>query len=184
MGDSYSKKLRFKKASRFKTTILDLPNEILVQIFSKLPQEEILKNVALVCRKFFEVTRLHQVLPIISIYCKEKSIDNCVKEIQRGLKTYPTSQIRLHFLKISVSYFKVLLPFLNLVHQMSMYLDIDCDDELPLIHNLKRLRFSQEWPYQNCILCNSVRFWEKFPNLTSLKIEYPQNCRNTGEHVS
>ena len=184
MGNSFSKSLRFIKPNKFKTTILDLPNEILVQIFSKLPQEDTLRSVALVCRRFFEVTRLHQALPIISIYsyCDEKSLDDCVKDIRRALKTYPTSQFRLHDFEISMSNFKVLHPFLNLLHQMSMYLDIDCDEELPVIHNLKTLRFRiLNWRSRNCILCNSVRFWGKFPNLTSLKIE---SLKCYGNHVS
>ena len=67
MGNSFAKKLKFKKAKKFETTILELPNEVLVQIFSKLTQENILENVALVCRRFFEITRLQRTLPIIKI---------------------------------------------------------------------------------------------------------------------
>ena len=53
---------------KFTTNLLDLPNEILAQIFSMLRQEDILRNVARVCKRFLEITRTLEVLPIIRIY--------------------------------------------------------------------------------------------------------------------
>ena len=43
------------KESRVLVNIQDLPNELLVQIFSKLAQDDILKKVPLVCKRFLEV---------------------------------------------------------------------------------------------------------------------------------
>ena len=183
MGNSISKKLKLERGSKSKLTILELPSEILAQIFSKLHQEDLLNNVALVCKTFYEVSCLYQTLPMIRIYCYEKSIENWKKNLEIGLKKYPTSKIQISLLEISNSQFKDFHCHVPLVQKMSIRLRFDSDDELPVFENLKRLRLSERTGHYDCNLCISVGFWQKFPNLTSLKIDYP-NCRTYGAHVS
>ena len=70
MADSKMSKSMAKldlKESEEAVNILNLPNEILVQIIINLAQDDILKSVALVCKRFLEVTRLPKILPIITI---------------------------------------------------------------------------------------------------------------------
>ena len=168
MGNSFSKKLKLKKTKKFKTTILDLPNEILVQIFSKLPQRDLLKNVALVSRRFFEVSRLHQTLPVIKIPCYNQSIDNCIEIIQKGLKIYPESKIGIDDLRIATSKFKALNSFVPLINKMTILIDFEWENDLPVFENLKQLKLFQNDIGPKLQIRNSDVLWKKFPNLTSL----------------
>ena len=105
MGDSkISKsvaKLDLKESQDVLLNIQDLPNEILVQIFSKLAQDDILKSVALVCKRFLEVVRLPKVLPLIKITC-QGNFEEDLPMIQNCLALYPKSQLNIVDLDIKI----------------------------------------------------------------------------------
>ena len=179
MGNSFSKKLKLKKniTNKFETTILHLPNEILVQIFSELPQRDILNNVALVCRRFFEITRLQKTLPIIKV----RACFSLRFKMIESLKFYPGSLINVDLGEVSCSKLETLYPYAPLLHALSIIINSDERNvEIPVFENLKKLTFLPGRFWQPCCISNSFGLWEKFPNLSTLKVQLVA-CR---DHVS
>ena len=84
------------------TGILDLPNELLETIFMKLSQEDIQQNVALVCRRFLEITRNPNFVQNLKIELSPDKDDfrrlkrSCRERAHKVLKIYPQCQIELH----------------------------------------------------------------------------------------
>ena len=159
------------KEAKGTATILDLPNEILVEIFCKLSQEDILKNVALVSKRFLQVSRLHKTLPYIHFgYHRTYYALKLPKRIKLCCEFYPHSQIHisLHmwystFLKIRRS-----APYIS---HMKMVLEFDCTRVPPKFKNLTYLELIEMPCSKDCKFEKIPKFWKKFPNLTYLSIE-------------
>ena len=97
-----------KKISPQETGILDLPNEVLETIFLMLSQEDSQQNVALVCRRFLEITRSQNFVQDLKIELAPDETDDryidqsevkksCWERVEKVLKIYPQCKIELHF---------------------------------------------------------------------------------------
>ena len=156
----------------FTTIILDLPNEILSKIFSMLRQDDILRSVARVCKRFLEITRSPEVLPIVRIY------DNLVNPItawkmQNCLKIYPRSKIEVEIRKAKYSQMSVLDHFgtvSSFVKRMSLGFVLDnvgSQVPFPTFENLDFL-WLDDASNSKISMFQIPRFWSHFPNLTYL----------------
>ena len=164
------KKLNLEE-SKGTTAILDLPNEILALIFSKLSQEDILKNVALVSKRFLEVTRLQKTLPDISI---KTGLFKDIQSIKSCVKFYPYSQIHLRWEGVYSKFLKIRRMASN-IKSMDISLEFDCTRVPPKFKNLEYLSIEEDfcgvfWKPYACNFEKIPRFWKKFPNLSHLKI--------------
>ena len=96
------KRKKMSPPSPQETGILDLPNELLETIFLKLSQEDIQQNVALVCRRFLEITRNPKFVQNLKIKLRPDENDfrrlkkSCLERAQKVLKIYPQCQIELY----------------------------------------------------------------------------------------
>ena len=162
---------------KFTTSILDLPNEVLVKIFVLLCQEEILKNVARVCKKFLEITRSSYVLPIIRIISQH--VDGIyAKKIQNCHGIYPASKIEIDIENTEYSDMEKLQDISDLVKNMRIGFELDSDNEesIPVFKNLEYLDLTEIVnPIRDdgdIIFLHEVpRFWSSFPNLTYLDFD-------------
>ena len=167
---------------KFTTSILDLPNEVLVKIFSMLCQEDILKNMAKVCKRFLEISRTPEVLPII------RSSDTFVnlllpRKIQNCMKIYPRSKMEIEIKQAEYSALNLLREqttgtIASFVKYMSIELlldDVADPRSFPMFENLEFLHLNDIAPLRlkpgtTIFMYRIPRFWSHFPNLTYLYI--------------
>ena len=147
--------------------ILDLPNEVLLKIFSNLSPEDIYKNVALVCNRFLEVTRSSK-LPRLVTIPSYTSIHQLAQTVENCLNKNPFSKFDIEHLSInspddSEPLFQV-APF---IMKMKISLDFDWKaSDLPFFQSLETLYI--EDTYHRVKHINGI--WKMFPNLTNLEI--------------
>ena len=147
--------------------ILDLPNEVLIKIFSNLSPEDIYKNVALVCSRFLEVTRSPK-LPRLVTIPSYTSIYQLVQTVENCLNKNPLSKFDIEHLNIkspddSEPLFQV-APF---IMKMKISLDFDWKaSDFPFFESLETLYI--EDTYHRVKHINGI--WKMFPNLTNLEI--------------
>ena len=91
-----------KKMSQ-ETGILDLPNEILEPIFLMLSQKDRQQNLALVCRRFLEITRNPNFVQDVKIKLIPSGENNparlkksCWERVEKVLRIYPQCKIELY----------------------------------------------------------------------------------------
>lgn len=162
--------------------IMDLPNEILVEIFSMLPQEDVLKNLAIVCKRFLAITRSHEIMPIIRIECHllDQSLP---RRIQDCLDLYPASKINLVTWETNYSDEKHLQHVSDSVKYMSIEFRMDRNEEPVLFQNLEYLSLrithpptpSDEYLIHLYWIKHPFTFWNNFPNLTHLMFDDQNN---------
>ena len=157
--------------------VLDLPNEVLVKIFKMLGQEDILKNVARVCKRFLEITRSSEVLPIVRIFTNR--VDKIyAKKIQNCHGIYPASKIEIDVYFTQYSDLEQLQNVSDLIKNMSIgfCLDSNREDSIPVFGNLEYLSLRDiadplgDGP--DCSLNGVPKFWSIFPNLTYLYFSF------------
>ena len=158
------------KEDKSTVNILDLPNEILAKILTLLPQKDILQNVALVCKRFLEVSRLQGVLPIIQMPMRSNywEIRDNAEKIGECVKIYQYSKLNLDWFESKSSDLKKLKHVASFVQSLEITLQFNCKNKPPLFENLTNLELDCSY---RCTLQNIIRLWERFPNLTSLKIK-------------
>ena len=172
------KNLDFKE-SKDRVTILDLPNEILAVIFSKLSQDDILKNVALVSKRFLEVSRLRETIPYIVFprknYWNDIYFNRIVKGIRQCIKFYPQSFLYVNlFWGIKYSNFYKLRRVAPYIDALVGAMNFDCIKVPPKFKHLEYLGLDVE----EISSCEGVTshferipgFWKRFPRLTNLNI--------------
>ena len=82
--------------------ILDLPNEVLETIFLMLPLKDILRNVAMVCQRFLEITRNQNFVQNVKIDLSPDEYDitkvekSCWQRVKKVLQIYPKCEIELY----------------------------------------------------------------------------------------
>ena len=168
------------KNSKVLLNIQDFPNELLVQIFNKLAQDDILKNVALVCKRFLEVSRLPKVLPIIKIPC-QGVFEEDLPRIQNCLEVYPKSLLYIDNLeiKLSLGHFEVLESVAPSIQRLKIMVDFDLDfPEPPLFQNIKVLELDDTAYLEDDFDLHGIGFWKQFPNLTALRINLTSHYTN------
>ena len=163
------------------TNILDLPNEVLVKIFTMLSQKDILKNVARVCRRFFEVTRTPEVLPIIKFY--KEIYDITLENLQNCLKIYPRSLIELEFAHATFFDMKEFhaptIDGINTIASFIKYMSIGIEcwnfgnqESFPMFEKLEFLSLNDNayemYGGSRPSMTEVHGFWSYFPNLTHL----------------
>ena len=157
--------------------VLDLPNEVLVKIFKMLGQEDILKNVARVCKRFLDITRTPEVLPIVRVFGNHVDIIYA-KKIQNCHGIYPASKIEIDIENTEYSDMEKLQDISDLVKNMRIGFELDSDNEesIPVFKNLEYLDLTEIVnPIRDdgdIIFLHEVpRFWSSFPNLTYLDFD-------------
>ena len=95
------KRNRKQKIPREKK-ILDLPDVVLKTIFLMLSRKDILQNVALVCKRFLEITRNSNLVQSVKIDLSPdeneitKLEKSCWQRVKKVLKIYPQCEIELY----------------------------------------------------------------------------------------
>ena len=175
ISNSLSLKLNDLKLT---TCLLDLPNEVLAKIFSKLRQEDVLRNVARVCKRFLEITRTKEVLPIIRIY--DTFVNPTVpRRIQNCMRIYPRSKIELGIRHAEYSKMKSLgIPttdrigtVASFVKYMSLGFVLDnarTQRPFPKFENLEFLWLNDIAEFLIMDGLKVRMFWSHFPNLRYL----------------
>ena len=180
--------------------IMDLPDEVLEMIFLKLSRYDIQHNLALVCRRFLNITRRHVFVP--SVVIGDSFIDSetnfpecCLEKIEKVKKVYPNCNIKLiclladeydeHILP-GYSWMKKFLPYDSSITELNLRWKhnwLDASDFLDFIflENLESLDLDVSLTDKNdgpSIQDVEAEFWKKFPNLKSLKIKskYQECC--------
>ena len=82
--------------------LLDLPNELLQNIFSNLSQFDVHRNVALVCKRFFEISRLPKLNENLKVNLvmdyDTGEIDTFLK-IDKILRIFPACNLELNYIQ-------------------------------------------------------------------------------------
>ena len=156
-----------------KPGIMDLPDEVLETIFLMLPQHDTHQGVALVCKRFLNITRRPNFVQIAKIELIAPSKDEilywpCIMKIEKVKKVYPDCKIELACRKI------ILLEWEN--DNDDDYYDEDEGDysrELPNISWIERFL-----PYATSITKLTLKVeqdgcWSQFQRLLCLNnLEY------------
>ena len=82
--------------------LLDLPNELLQNIFSNLSQFDVHRNVALVCKRFFEISRLPKLnenLKVNLVMDEDTGEIDTFFKIDKILKIFPACNLELNFMQ-------------------------------------------------------------------------------------
>ena len=84
------------------TGILDVPNEILFQIFRQLTTQDVQQNVALVCKRFFCISRMDGMVTSLvelefDFFSNELEVEKNVSKIRLLLEQHPRAQLKLKF---------------------------------------------------------------------------------------
>ena len=176
--------------------ILDLPNEVLEPIFLMLSQHDIQQNVALVCRRFLEITRKPNFLETVKIRLIPKENDNrdlaksCIEKIEKVLKIYPGCKLELFQAEehkiVGYSWMKKFLPFASSIIELrveSIFEDVEEFAHFILFENLKCLDLDVSSTDfvggdNDSIQDVGAEFWNNFPSLKSLRIfsDYESFC--------
>ena len=176
-----------------KIGILDFPNEILFRIFRQLTIQDVQQNVALVCKRFFIITRMDGMVTTIefdmNFYSNEVEVNKNVSKIELLLRHHPRVQLKLkiHELLVTSSQDNVCqmtrfspnttksIKFMKLV----LNSDYAYGAFITFIHEKIRLQalenleimWKEDITFSAPVdLFSSERFWKNFPNLTSLTI--------------
>ena len=147
--------------------ILDLPNEVLLKIFSNLSPEDISQNVALVCNRFLEVTRSPK-LPRLVTIPSYVTICQLVQTVENCLNEYPFSKFDIQHLSIkSPDDSEPLFLIAPFIMKMKISLNFDWNaSDFPFFESLEALYI--EDTYHTVKRINGL--WKMCPNLTSLEI--------------
>ena len=183
--------------------ILDLPNEVLEPIFLMLSRHDIQQNVALVCRRFLEITRKPNFLETVKIELIPNENDDrdlamsCIEKMEKVLKIYPHCKLELFQAHeqmrgtghakndiVGYSWMKKFLPFASSIMELrveSIHEDVEDFSEFILLENLNCLELDVSYTDihgGDSIQDVEAEFWSNFPYLKSLRIDssYDQNC--------
>ena len=81
--------------------ILDVPNEILFRIFRFLTIQDVQRNLALVCKRFFRISRMDGMVISfefeLSIFANEAEVEKNLAKIRLLLEQHPRAQLKLKF---------------------------------------------------------------------------------------
>ena len=181
------------------TGIMDLPNETLIKIFKCLKMKSVHQKVALVCKRFMNITRLPVFcetysLAIWPIYVNYKVgyklVDFCLNRIKKVLKVFPDCKLELCYSSEEAeeegsrgffSSVKDLAPFQTSIVKLDLTFqgrlsssDFSISKNISFA-NVKRLemKINHYWSEGSFYISGALdsTLWHSFPNLTSLKIE-------------
>ena len=169
------------------TGILDLPDEILENIFRKLPQRDILHNVARVSKRFLMITRMPQFVQTAKIELLSDDeypgdiANSSIEKVQNISKCYPLAKIELEYEK--TEYDEMILmdplkPFANSVTSFNLRIENSYDvpedcSSLTCFKNLEKI-FIQDPGSEDCIHLTDIEedFFSNFAELKEIAIMY------------
>ena len=181
--------------------IMDLPDEVLEMIFLKLSRYDIQHNLALVCRRFLNITRRHVFVPSVvigdSFIDSEMNFPECyLEKIEKVKKVYPNCSIELRcaFFKpwpydkprIGYSWMKEFLPYDSSITKLTTWrLEHNWQNtsdflDFIFLENLESLdldvSLTDHQFKSKSIQDVEADFWKNFPKLKSLRIKTSQDC--------
>ena len=122
-----------------KTKITDLPDEVLELIFLKLFQQDIHRNLVLVCQRFKSIIYQPKFAPIVKIDDDFKDI-SVFKKVEKALKIYPNSKIEVLYNRGGTNWGLKLAKFSPYISKLNMSCRFDFGHELlEKIRNLNNL---------------------------------------------
>ena len=175
--------------------IMDLPNEILEIIFMKLPMQYIQQNIALVCKRFQEITRTENFVKSIGIELiskeewglRDQVDDRVLARVKKVLEIYPKCGIELTY-KIPYKrsewiwgyrWMSAFKPFATSITKMSLQIQHHewtdgCVyfEHFIYLENLESLDFDTSRADKEfvCLPNAEDEFWDNFPKLKSLRL--------------
>ena len=176
--------------------ILDVPNEILFQIFRQLTTQDVQRNVALVCKRFLHISRMNGMVTTFelefTLYSNEKEVRKNVSKIELLLRLHPRVQLKLKIHELPITSFDdnvcqltIFSPFTKSIKAMKLVHNSEFSDgallhfihEKILFEALENLEivWKEEISFSAPVtmtLFYSEGFWKNFPNLKSLKIYF------------
>ena len=180
-----------------KVGIMDLPNEILKKIFLHLKKKTVHFSVALVCKRFCEITRLPKFCEVLKIklcfHCKKHKIrgndynikHSCLEKIKNVLTIYPDCKLTLHNSGMNTEKFlglvKFLGPFQASISRLelgfigdNLYMDWRQFNKMIPLENLNYLHldFTHYHDENFTIYDLPGSFWSCFPALKKLQFEH------------
>ena len=168
------------------TGILDLPDEILENIFRKLPQRDILHNVARVSKRFLMITRMPQFVQTAKIELLSDDeypgdiANSSIEKVQNISKCYPLAKIELEYEKNEYEMISMdpLKPFANSVTSFDLRIEKSYDvpedcSSLTCFKNLEKI-FIQDPGSEDCIHLTDIEedFFSNFAELKEIAIMY------------
>ena len=168
------------------TGILDLPDEILENIFRKLPQRDILHNVARVSKRFLMITRMPQFVQTAKIELLSDDeypgdiANSSIEKVQNISKCYPLAKIELEYEKNEYEMISMdpLKPFANSVTSFNLRIENSYDvpedcSSLTCFKNLEKI-FIQDPGSEDCIHLTDIEedFFNNFAELKEIGIMY------------
>ena len=188
-----------KKMSQ-ETGILDLPNEILEPIFLMLSQKDRQQNLALVCRRFLEITRNPNFVQDVKIKLIPSGENNparlkksCWERVEKVLRIYPQCKVELYheamFLFneiIGYSWMINFSPFAASITKMTLNIThrvLRNFSDFIVLKNLEYLDITIKPRNVDAVDAGvtfvpqdlKAEFWNKFPKLKSLKFSMNRN---------
>lgn len=182
------------KMNSQKPEIMDLPDEVLEMTFLKLSRYDIQHNLALVCRRFLNITRRRIFVPSVEIgkpfIESGMNFPECyLEKIEKVKKVYPNCNILLNCLLKDesegdilpgYSWMKKFLPYDSSITKLTLRLEHNWQDtsdflDFIFLENLESLDLDVSLTdYRigsKSIQDVEAEFWKKFPNLKSLRVK-------------
>ena len=177
--------------------ILDVPNEILFQIFRQLTVQDVHQNVALVCKRFFRISRMDGMVTSfefeLSFFANEVEVEKNLAKIGLLLEQHPRAQLKLKFHEVLEETYS----HKNAVYQVSRIssfmqsirvMKFDFISNVPLLQfTISKIRFeaiekfeitkkNEECRGNRLVIPTQLFytpcFWKNFPNLKSLTMNF------------
>ena len=160
-----------------KAEIVDLPNEVLETIFLKLPQFDVQHNVALVCRRFLDITRMPKMVQSVVIDLDELCIRDGLNKMEKVQKIFPNCNFHLVWNNHldSFEWMKEFEPYEEFITKLVVKTYILCKLELKDFLHFSNL---ESLDLESCDLQSTHNanlesdFRQKMPNLQNLKLKY------------
>ena len=164
-----------------KAEIVDLPNEVLETIFLKLPQFDVQHNVALVCRRFLDITRRPTFVQSVVIDLDELCIRDGLNKMEKVQKIFPNCNFHLvwnNHLLYSFEWMKEFEPYEEFITKLVMktYSKLDLTDFLHF-SNLSDVEYKCRGARGGLLSTHAANLEsdlrQKMPNLQNLTLKYP-----------
>ena len=158
-----------------KAEIVDLPNEVLETIFLKLPQFDVQHNVALVCRRFLDITRMPKMVQSMVIDLDELCIRDGLNKMEKVQKIFPNCNFHLVWNNHlnSFEWMKEFEPYEDFITKLVVktYSKLDFTD-FPHFSNLFHVEYKCLGGWLSPHAANfESDFRQKMPNLQNLKLK-------------
>jgi len=173
-----------------KTTILDIPDEILEKIFLQLSTHDVQQNLAKVCKRFLKVSRFSTMVSKIWLTIENMADEDEMEKVETAVRLFPAASLELIYEQDYVESFtkgrnefrlENFEPFVSSLTKLTLELYERNDFRRMTETQIRflaleylKLDIDLDIPI-NSYLKIPERFLDNFPNLTSLTI----HCDNS-----